>query len=140
MVNDDPYGKKGANYKEVIEKPNGKILTPTGKNVKMTVPKGTIVHPTYDAFMNSLDTELLNNNIMPVGQSNIMPMIINNGLSKSDVLDVMNSHANKLVNTIERQHGIKINIDENGIGKYVTKKGVTSKIMNARYSGKGINV
>lgn len=139
MVNDDPYGKKGSNYKEVIEKPNGKILTPQGKNVKMTVPKGTIVHPTYDAFINSLDSELLSNNIMPVGTS-MMPMIINQGLSKVDILDVMNSHANKLVSTIERQHGINVNIDENGINKYVTKKGRTTKIMNARYSGTGINV
>ena len=140
MVNDDPFGRKGANYKEVIEKPNGQILTPQGKNVKMRVPKGSFVHPTYDAFINSLDTELINNNIMPVGAGSIMPMIVNNGLSKGDVLDVMNNHANRLVGTIERQHGIKINIDENGISKYVTKKGHTSKIMNARYSGKGISV
>jgi hypothetical protein len=140
MVNDDPFGRKGSNYKEVIEKPNGQILTPQGKNVKMTVPKGSYVHPTYDAFINSLDSELLSNNIMPVGQGSIMPMIVNNGLSKNDVLDVMNNHANRLVNTIEKQHGIKINIDENGINKYVSKKGHTSKIMNARYKGTGINV
>ena len=122
MVNDDPHGRKGANYKEVIEKPNGQILTPQGKNVKMTVPKGSYVHPTYDAFINSLDSELVTNNIMPVGQGSIMPMVINNGLTKGEVVDVMNSHANKLVSTIEKQHGINISIDENGIGKFVTKK------------------
>jgi TP901 family phage tail tape measure protein len=140
MVNDDPYGKKGANYREVIEKPNGQILTPKGKNVKMTVPKGTIVHPTYDAFMNSLNTELLGNNIMPIGMGNLKPMIMNNGLSKDEITDVMNVHAGKIVNTINKQHGINISIDENGISKYVTKKGITSKIMNARFNGTGRRV
>lgn len=140
MVNDDPYGKKGANYKEVIEKPNGDILTPQGKNVKMTVPKGTIVHPTYDAFINSLDNELLSNNIMPIGQNTIMPMIVNKGLTKGEVMEVMNSHANRLVDTINKQHGINISIDENGIHKSITKKGHTSKIMNARWTGKGTRV
>jgi len=140
MVNDDPYGVKGRNYKEVIEKPNGQILTPTGKNVKMTVPKGTIVHPTYNAFMQSLDSELLNNNIMPIGQPNIMPMVINQGLSKSDILDVMSNHASRLEKTISNQKGFSVNIDENGINKYIYKKSNTSKIMNARYKGRGRSV
>ena len=140
MVNDDPYGKKGANYKEVIEKPNGQILKPQGKNVKMTVPKGSFVHPTYDAFMNSLDTELMGNNIMPIGQSSVAPMIINNGLTKGEIMEVMDAHANKLVNTINGRNGLELNIDENGFHKYVTRQGNKSKIVNSRFKGTGRNV
>jgi hypothetical protein len=140
IVNDDPYGVKGSNYKEVIEKPNGQILTPQGKNVKMRVPKGSYVHPTYDAFINSLDNELINNNIMPIGQSNIMPMIINDGLTKADVMEVMSAHGKGVVRAINNKESFKLNIDERGINKYVTKNGNTKKIMNARYSGKGIGV
>lgn len=140
MVNDDPYGKKGKNYKEVIERPNGKISMPTGKNVKMTVPKGTIVHPTYDAFMNSLNTELLGNNIMPVGMSDIKPMIVNNGLSKDEIMDVMNIHANKIVNTINNKHGLQINVDDKGFSKYIDNGKARKQILNARFKGSGINV
>ncbi|MEL4307432.1 tape measure protein [Joostella sp. CR20] len=53
IVNDDPLGVKGANYKEVIEEPNGKLSFPQGKNVKMKVPKGTKVHRNYDDFLAS---------------------------------------------------------------------------------------
>lgn len=140
IVNDDPFGLKGSNYKEVIEKPNGQILTPQGKNVKMRVPKGSYVHPTYDAFINSLDNELINNNIMPIGQSNIMPMIVNDGLTKADVMEVMSAHGKGVVRAINNKESFKFNIDERGINKYVVKNGQTRKIMNSRYSGKGIGV
>jgi len=140
IVNDDPFGLKGSNYKEVIEEPNGKLNFPQGKNVKMRVPKGSYVHPTYDAFINSLDNELINNNIMPIGQSNIMPMIINDGLTKADVMEVMSAHGKGVVRAINNKESFKFNIDERGINKYVVKNGQTRKIMNARYSGKGIGV
>jgi TP901 family phage tail tape measure protein len=143
MVNDDPYGKKGANYKEVIEKPNGQILKPQGKNVKMTVPKGTHVHPTHDAynsFVSSLDSELLNNNIMPIGQSNIAPMVINNGLSKSDLIDGLSQHGKSLVHAINNKESFTFSYDEKGIEVRRKKQGVKSKVMNARYTGKGLGV
>jgi len=140
MVNDDPFGRKGSNYKEVIEKPNGQILTPQGKNVKMTVPKGSYVHPTYDAFINSLDSELLTNNIMPIGQSNIAPMIINQGLNKSDVLDIMTQHGKSVVSAINNKESFYFNYDERGAELRRKKKGKISVVMNARYSGKGLGV
>lgn len=140
IVNDDPFGVKGRNYKEVIEKPNGQILTPQGKNVKMRVPKGSYVHPTYDAFINSLDHELINNNIMPIGQSNIMPMVINNGLTKDDIYEVMSAHGKGVVKAINNKESFRFDINERGINKYVVKNGETRKIMNSRYSGKGKSV
>lgn len=139
LVNDDPFGKKGSNYKEVIEQPNGKILTPQGRNVKMKVPKGSYVHPTYDAFLSSLDMELMNNSISPSSGS-IMPMIINSGLTRDEINEVMNAHANRLISTINGKNGVNINIDENGLNKYITKKGRRSKILNARFTGKGSTV
>jgi len=136
LVND----AKRSNYREVIERPDGTTYSPKGRNQILNEPSGTIIHPTYDAFINSLDNELLSNNIMPVGTSSIAPMIINKGLTKGEVMEVMNEQTSRVVNTISKQHGIKINIDENGINKYIKKKSGTSKIMNARYSGKGISV
>lgn len=140
IVNDDPFGVKGRNYKEVIEKPNGDILTPQGKNVKMRVPKGSYVHPTYDAFINSLDNELINNNIMPVGQSNIMPMIINDGLKRSDLQDVFSQEISKLNKTIKSKKSVQIINDRRGQAIYEEDERGRRKIMNSRYSGKGIGV
>ncbi|NRA92161.1 MAG: hypothetical protein HRU26_05655 [Psychroserpens sp.] len=140
MVNDDPFGRKGANYKEVIEKPNGQLLTPTGKNVKMTVPKGTIVHPTYDAFIQSLDSELLTNNIMPVGQGSIMPMVINQGLTKEQIKEVFGQEIGKLNTTIKNKESVLISHDRSGFNTWVFDKHGKRKIMNNRYKGKGGSV
>ena len=77
---------------------------------------------------------------MPIGQSSVSPMIINNGLTKGEIMEVMDAHANKLVNTINSRNGLELNIDENGFHKYVTRQGSKSKIVNARFKGTGINV
>lgn len=140
MVNDDPYGKKGRNYKEVIQKPNGQTLFPQGRNVKMTVPNGTIVHPTYEAFLSSLNDNLTDNAIVPVGLPSIAPNVHTQGLTKGEVMEVMHHHANSLIHTINNQNGVHVNIDENGINKYISKKQSTKKILNARFSGVGRSV
>lgn len=135
MVNDDPYGKKGSNYKEVVQKPNGQTLFPTGKNVKMTVPKGTVIHKTYDDFMSSLNSELGLNGI---GFSDVQPNInINGGVTKSEIKDVMLEHSKSLVNAINSKHGVNIDFNENGFEKYVVKGNTKQKILNARFRGKG---
>ena len=140
MVNDDPFGKKGANYKEVIQKPNGDILKPQGKNVKMTVPNGSYVHPTYDSFINSLDTELIGNNIMPVGAGSITPIVVNQGLNKGDVLDIMQQHGKDVVRAINNKEAFSFTYDERGAEIRRKKLNNQTKIMNARYSGKGMGV
>ena len=140
MVNDDPFGVKGSNYKEVVKEPSGKLHFPQGKNVKMNVPKGSKVYSTYDQFMNSLDRELMTNNIMPIGQSNIPPMIINQGLSKSDIKDVFSSEIGKLNSTIKNKKRVQIINDRFGQRVYETNQGKRTRIMNARYSGKGLDV
>lgn len=135
MVNDDPYGKKGSNYKEVVQKPNGQTLFPTGRNVKMTVPKGTVIHKTYDDFMSSLNSELGLNGI---GFSDVQPNInINGGVTKSEIKDVMLEHSRSLVNAINSKHGVNIDFNENGFEKYVVKGNTKQKILNARFRGKG---
>jgi hypothetical protein len=140
MVNDDPLGKKGANYKEVIQKPNGDILKPQGKNVKMTVPNGSYVHPTYDSFINRLDTELIGNNIMPVGAGSITPIVVNQGLNKGDVLDIMQQHGKDVVRAINNKEAFSFTYDERGAEIRRKKLNNQTKIMNARYSGKGMGV
>jgi hypothetical protein len=140
IMNDDPFGKKGRNYKEVAETPSGKLHTPQGKNVKMNLPKGTIIHPTYDAFVNSLDNELINNNIMPIGQSSIMPMVINNGLKRSDIQEVFSQEIGKLNKTIKNKKGVQIINDRRGQAIYEEDERNRRKIMNTRYNGKGIGV
>ena len=67
-------------------------------------------------------------------------MIINNGLTKGEIMEVMDAHANKLVNTINGRNGLELNIDENGFHKYVTRQGSKSKIVNSRFKGTGRNV
>jgi len=140
MVNDDPLGVKGSNYKEVIKEPNGKLHFPTGKNVKMNVPKGSKVYSTYDQFMNSLDYQLSANNIMPIGQANMPPMIINQGLTREDLSDVMLSNGKQIVNAINGKESIYFNYDERGAQIRRKKDNKTTKIMNARYTGRGLNV
>ena len=142
MVNDDPYGKKGSNYKEVIEKPNGQILKPQGKNVKMRVPKGTIIHPTYDAFEKSLNDLMVNTGIAPFnnlgrGSSNL---VNNNGINKSELIEVMNVHASKVIKSMSNDDGYELNFDEKGFSKFLKNGSVKKEILNARVRGKGRSV
>jgi hypothetical protein len=141
MVNDDPYGKKGSNYKEVIQKPNGDILKPQGKNVKMRVPKGTIIHPTYDAFENSLNDLMVNTGIAPFNNSRaIVPVINNNGISKAELNEVMDAHAQKVVRSLSNKEGYELNFDEKGFSKFITKGNTKKEILNSRRLGRGFNV
>jgi hypothetical protein len=137
LVNDDQYGKKCSNYKEVIKEPSGKLHFPKGKNVTMNVPKGSTVFTTYDAFMQSLDMNLLNNNIMPIGQGSIMPMVVNNGITKGEIAEVMSNHSQNVVRAINDKEELYFNYDERGAQIRRKKQGVTQKIMNARWSGRG---
>lgn len=138
MVNDDPYGKKGANYKEVVRKPNGQTLFPQGKNVKMTVPKGTEIFPTYDAFMSSLNTELGLNGI---GLSTIQPNVnVNGGITESQIRSVMAEHGKSVVNAINNKTEYHVNWDENGMNKYIVKGNTKREVLNARFRGRGRSV
>jgi len=76
-MNDDPYNKKGGNYKEVALTPDGKVYKPQGKNVVANFPKGTEIfkdYATFDAFMFNQDLS----NMMQsagIGMSDIKPQI-----------------------------------------------------------------
>jgi len=50
MVNDDPHGRKGSNFREVVRTPDGKVFKPQGKNVIMNAPAGTEIFPDYNAW------------------------------------------------------------------------------------------
>jgi hypothetical protein len=66
MVNDDPHGRKGSNFREVVRTPDGKIFKPQGKNVIMNAPAGTEIFPNYQSWENSLNSMLYGNGIEPL--------------------------------------------------------------------------
>jgi len=66
MVNDDPHGRKGSNFREVVRTPDGKVFKPQGKNVIMNAPAGTEIFPNYQSWENNLNSMLYGNGIEPL--------------------------------------------------------------------------
>tara|TARA_R100000541_G_scaffold20190_2_gene30053 strand:+ start:6067 stop:9375 length:3309 start_codon:yes stop_codon:yes gene_type:complete len=125
LVND----AKGSNYREVIETPDGKLSSPTGRNVVMNAPKGTKIHTPeqWDAKLNSM---LLDVGINPIG--NAPKIEIKNGITKEEMTQIMSKFANK--------DSYEFNIDENGIKKMITRNGQKVNILNSRLRIKGNDV
>jgi DNA repair exonuclease SbcCD ATPase subunit len=125
LVND----AKGSNYREVIETPDGKLSSPTGRNVIMNAPKGTKIHTPeqWDAKLNSM---LLDAGIQPIG--NTPKIEIKNGITKDEMTQIMSKFANK--------DNYEFNIDENGIKKMITRNGQKVNILNSRLRIKGKDV
>jgi tape measure domain-containing protein len=70
MVNDDPLGIKGNNYREIIQTPDGKLSSPKGKNVKMNKPQGTKIF-TQDQFFSGFNGIMANAGISSNQTQNI---------------------------------------------------------------------
>lgn len=106
MVNDG----SGANYKETIVTPDGKIMKPQGKNVVMNAPAGT------EIYTNSQWSEKLSE--MLQGKGIDMSPAQNNyyGISKSDMRDAM-------LEAIGEQPQYHTSFDEEGITTRFIKKG-----------------
>ena len=77
---------------------------------------------------------------MAIGQPNIPPMIVNQGLSKSDIKEVFSQEIGKLNNTIKNRKGVQIINDRHGQRVYEIEQGNKTRIMNARWSGRGLDV
>lgn len=137
MVNDDPLGIKGDNFKEVIKEPSGKLHFPQGKNVKMNVPKGSKVFPTYTDFNNELDKILDINNINfkenVVNPKNQIIQVNSSGATASEMDRIMGKHFSNI-----KQMNIEFN--ERGIKKYLSNGNSKTILHNNRTSGKGFSV
>lgn len=122
-------------HREVIQTPDGRIMRPTGKNVLMNAPKGTQVFPNENVFQEELNRLLQSNNIAPFADTlhrNMLGnMVVNTGggLTKDDLDSVMAKYTNK--------SSFHVNIDEDGIHKYLDKSGNKTRFKDSRISTRG---
>jgi tape measure domain-containing protein len=120
LVNDGA----GSNYQEKVITPDGKIIEPQGRNVLMNAPKGTQIF-THDQWKDQMNNILLSNGIAPLQQNY-------NGLTKSDLEDVMSRNLNR--------DSYNFVIDENGIKKTISRGTATTNILNSRIRIKSRNL
>jgi hypothetical protein len=126
LVND----AKSSNYREVIETPDGKFSSPTGRNVIMNAPKGTKIH-TPEQWNEKLNSMLINAGVNPIGEAK-QNIEINGGITKADLESVMSKYANK--------DSYEFSIDENGVKKMITRNGQKINLLNSRLRIKGKDV
>jgi tape measure domain-containing protein len=133
LVND----AKGSNYKEVIQHPDGTIITPSKRNVMMDAPKGTKVFKNkseferqrnkFDLGLNSMLSDiggisLINDSL---NRSRISDVSINNvssGITKADMDDVMNKYSSR--------KSFNVNIDREGMRIYWQEKDAKTVLLN----------
>jgi len=113
LVNDG----KGANYKETIVTPDGKIMKPQGRDVVMDAPKGTQIF-THDQWQTQMMRGLLSQGIT-ANKSN--------GLTKDD----FNSGIERLIKSTNRNSG-GFSFDERGVNKWKATNGQRTKVLNNR--------
>lgn len=106
LVNDG----KGANYRETIVTPDGKVMKPKGKNVVMNAPKGTQIF-THDQWQDRLNNLLLSNGIEQ---------------SKST------TEVNPIIN-VETKDNYHFEVNEKGFKTFVTRGQAKTEILNARF-------
>jgi len=128
---------KGNNYKEVVVEPSGKVHKPQGKNVKMNVPKGSTVYPTYTDFNAELDKMLYNNDILsfkdPYLQQTPIIKVNNSGISASEMDGIMKRNLSKIqVNNVS--------FNKKGMITYMQKGNSSTNYLNNIGEFKGIDV
>ena len=132
IVNDGP----GANYKETIVKPDGKIIKPTGKNVLIKhMPAGTHVF-THDQWKEKMMRNLENQGIMSYQSSFTAPTVNNSGLSKEDMRDVMVDAMGR----IKTGKGVTVIRDERGYKVFLEEEFNKTEIQNGRFNIQGQDV
>lgn len=119
LVND----AKGSNYRETIETPDGKFIQPKGRNVLMNAKKGTKIY-TPEQWDMQLNSMLGDVGIAPISGMKQNFVNINNGLTKSDMYEIMSKFANK--------DSYNFSIDEKGIQKTIIRGGQKVNIANKR--------
>jgi hypothetical protein len=123
LINDG----KGANYKETVVTPDGKIRQFSGRDVMIDAPAGTQVF-THDQWNNELNTMMREKGI---SMSNSFQS--KSGLSYAEMDSIIAKHFSK----ITTQSTV---IDRNGFNTFVSN-GSSKTIRNqSRYSGTGFSV
>jgi hypothetical protein len=115
----------GADYKETIVTPDGKIMQPTERNVVMDAPKGTKVF-THKQWKDKLEQSLFSQGIV-LNQSQQ-----SSGIQKADI--------DRLVSTIKNKNEYKPVFDKKGFRTYITNGQKEIEILNNRVSGIGKDV
>jgi len=132
MVNDNPGGVKGNNYKEVIQTPSGKVIKPQGRNVLMNLPKGSQVFPDYNSWEQHLNSMLYGNGIDPLRSvMNYEAKQSNNSFP----IDAFNQTASRIENAVSSIPGISLS--ETGFKKWNRSQGQRTIVMNDRMSRRG---
>ena len=117
----------GANYTETVVTPDGNATQYSGRNVVLDMERGTKVY-------NHNQWEAMNREPYSVSYTQQSKKeVVSAGISKSDLQQVMES-------TLGKMSVNKINIDENGIHKYVKTEYSSNEIMNRRTSFTGLNL
>lgn len=123
LINDG----KGANYKETVVTPDGKVRQYSGRDVVIDAPAGTQVF-THDQWNNELNTMMREKG---VSMSNSFSS--RSGLSYAEMDSIIAKHFSK----ITTQSTV---IDRNGFNTFVSN-GSSKTIRNqSRYSGTGFSV
>ena len=125
MVNDDPLGIKGNNYREIIQTPDGKLSSPKGKNVKMNAPKGTQIF-TQEQFLSGFNGIMAN-----AGNSTNQMQNIN--LDNS----ILASKLDMVVNAINNKGNLDIVYDKLGMNIYESNQGKRETNFNNRKQIRG---
>ncbi len=119
MVNDGA----GANYKETIVTPDGKIMKPQGRNVLMNAPAGTEIY-THDMWQDQLQSMLQGKGIEMSASQHY------SGITKGDMYQVMQD-------TLGSQPQYHSNFDADGATDYIIKGGNKTIINKNRGNGRG---
>lgn len=123
LINDG----KGANFKETVVTPDGKVRQYSGRDVLIDAPAGTQVF-THDQWNNELNTMMRDKGI---SMSNSFTS--KNGLTYQEMDSIISKHFSK----ITTQSTV---IDRNGFNTFVSN-GTSKTIRNqSRYSGTGFSV
>ena len=118
LVNDG----KGANYKETIVTPDGRVLKPQGRNVIMNEEKGTKIY-THDQWHEQNMKSLLAQGIHPA--------------PKSLTRDEYNAGVNRVVSALNSSESGGFSFDEAGVNKWKAAQGRRVKVLNNRLFVKG---
>lgn len=133
MMNDDPKGTKGSNYREVAVLPSGKVLKPQSKNFVANMPKGTQIFKDYKSFDSSIKfNENLSEMMSSVG---VLPAIQTEYSGRDEELL---SELKGIKSAISNKPDVTIMPNEDGLAPFVRLQIDKTISHNASISGYGI--
>ncbi len=123
LINDG----NGANYKETVVTPDGKVRQYSGRDVLIDAPAGTQVF-THDQWNNELNTMMRDKGISMSNSFNSK-----SGLSYAEMDSIIAKHFSKITTQ-------STTIDKNGFNTFVSKGNSRTIRNQSRYSGTGFSV